>query len=74
MRTKIFIINVIILIGMSASSLWAQFSLSGKVTNQASIGIANVKVDIYDSATGSKIGGTATDGIGNYSLLVPAGT
>jgi hypothetical protein len=60
-------------VGLSVSSLWAQFSLSGKVTNQASVGIVNVKVDLYDLA-GNKIDGTATDGIGNYSLLVPAGT
>lgn len=74
MRRRIFIINLAFLIGLPASSLLAQLSLSGKVTNQANVGIANVKVDIYESATGSKIGGTATDISGNYSLLVPAGT
>ena len=77
MRRIIFIINLLILIGLPAKLLWAQsFSLSGKVTNQASVGVAGVDLDFYDSNTGDKIGtlDADTDLLGNYALLVPAGT
>ncbi|HWO57527.1 MAG TPA: carboxypeptidase-like regulatory domain-containing protein [bacterium] len=50
--------------------------LTGKVTNPNNVGVANVKVDFFESSTGNPIvvTGNLTDAGGNYGVLVPNGT
>ena len=49
---------------------------TGKVTNPNNVGVANVKVDFYESSSGNQIvvTGNLTDVNGNYGVLVPDGT
>jgi len=60
-------------IGLSVSA-FAQFTLSGKVTNPNGAGIANVDVDLFDS-NGNPVGilTDKTDALGNYNLNQPFG-
>lgn len=50
--------------------------LTGQVKNPNNVGVANVKVDFYETATGTQIvvAGNLTDAGGNYGVLVPNGT
>ena len=50
--------------------------LTGKVTNPNNVGVANVKVDFYESSSGNQIvvTGNLTDVNGNYGVLVSDGT
>lgn len=65
----------VILLALAANVATAGI-LTGKVTNPNNIGVANVKVDFYESSTGNQIivTGNLTDAGGNYGVLVPNGT
>ncbi|MGH8004511.1 MAG: carboxypeptidase-like regulatory domain-containing protein, partial [Limisphaerales bacterium] len=61
-------------LGFSGSS-WAQFFLSGKITDPNGVGVFNVDIDMFDSNTGDPIGlfADSTDSMGNYNLDPPFG-
>lgn len=65
----------VILLALTANVATAGI-LTGKVTNPNNVGVANVKVDFYESSTGNQIvvTGNLTDAGGNYGVLVPNGT
>lgn len=65
----------VILLALTANVATAGL-LTGKVTNPNNIGVANVKVDFYESLTGNQIvvTGNLTDAGGNYGILIPDGT
>lgn len=50
--------------------------LTGKVTNPNSAGVANVKIEFFETATGTQYPavGNLTDAQGNYGVFVPDGT
>lgn len=64
---------VLLILGANAVSAGI---LTGKVTNPNNVGVANVKVDFYESSTGNQVvvTGNLTDAGGNYGVLVPNGT
>jgi len=57
-----------------AAGVQAQFTLSGKITDPAGAGIANVDVDLFDF-NGNPVGilTDKTDALGNYNLNQPFG-
>lgn len=71
-----FTSTVALILFVLSANLASAGILTGKVTNPNNVGVANVKVDFYESSTGNQIivTGNLTDAGGNYGVLVPNGT
>jgi len=58
---------LLVAIAFTAGQLWAQRSITGKVTDEKGVGIANASVMVKGTNTG-----TVTKSDGSYSLTIPA--
>ena len=71
-------IPVVADVGSKNATLATGLRISGRVTSDGTTGLAGVGVSAFTGGSGATcctwISGTGTDGLGNYTLVVPAGT